>query len=79
MTFILYREVFLHFVFVPQVELFKEVLESCGNVLKKDPDNVKALFRSGKVCKHSIVILTSGIVEISGHIIAETVVKLHTQ
>lgn len=40
--------------FVSQVELFTEVLESCANVLKKDPDNVKALFRSGKVRMYTV-------------------------
>lgn len=32
-----------------QANLFKEALESCQAVLKEDPDNVKALFRTGKV------------------------------
>ena len=32
-----------------QANFFKEALESCQAVLKQDPDNVKALFRAGKV------------------------------
>ena len=31
------------------MELHKPALESCEKVLKEDPDNVKALFRAGKV------------------------------
>ena len=32
-----------------QVERYKESQEACEKVLKKDPENVKALFRYGKV------------------------------
>lgn len=32
-----------------QVNLHTEALESCRAVLKEDPENVKALFRAGKV------------------------------
>ena len=29
--------------------MYKESQEACQKVLEKDPDNVKALYRSGKV------------------------------
>ncbi len=32
-----------------QVDMYKDVLVSCGHVLDKDPNNIKALYRSGKV------------------------------
>lgn len=32
-----------------QVDLLKEALKSCEDVLQRDPNNVKALFRAGKV------------------------------
>lgn len=33
-----------------QVEMYKESQGACQKVLEKEPNNVKALFRYGKVC-----------------------------
>ena len=34
-----------------QIDLHREALKSCEDVLQKDPKNVKALFRAGKVSR----------------------------
>lgn len=35
-----------------QVKQYREALSACENVLQKDPDNVKALYRAGRVLSH---------------------------
>ena len=40
---------FCSFFFHHQIELYNEALESVNKVLQTDPENVKALYRCGKV------------------------------